>query len=199
MPPVFLKSCPELASEQRLFPLCLDHKTDHDDEDTGDASPVIEHEGGTDGGEIEASVDRMAKTGIGAGADQLVILLERDAAAPELAEVVASPDGNADSRPGQSDAYRGCRGGSRQEMAVEWSKVEIAVEEHREANDFNQHDAVAREETFAAHGSSRLERADHPVGGECNPWNVYPEMRAHAVVYSPSPDPETGEGPMIPN
>lgn len=196
---VFLEGVSELSGEQCLLPLRFDHEADHDDEDRDDASPAIEDEGGTDGGEIEARVNRMTQTGIGAATDQLMTFLKRDAAAPELAEVVAGPDGNADSRPCQCDADRGRRGGARQEMAAEWAKIEIMVEEHREANDFNQHDAVAREETFAAHGSSRLERADYPVGGECNPRNVYREMRLHAVIYCPSPGPETGEGSMIPN
>lgn len=61
-------------------------------------------------------------------------------------------------------------------MAAEWADVEIAVEKHCEADHLNQHDAVARDKTFAAHSSARLQCADQPISGEDDPWDLYPEV-----------------------
>src|SRR5262249_22820894 len=131
---MFLKGLAELTSQQGFFPLPLNHEARHNDPDSGNAPPAVDHEGGADGGEIESRIDGMAQTRIGASLNKSVIFLKGNASAPELSEMIPSPDGDAEPHPGQRGADRRRRHVSGYEMATERSYVEVAVEEQCEAN-----------------------------------------------------------------
>jgi hypothetical protein len=67
---------------------------------------LAEGDGGTEQGEEQAGVDGMPDPAVRSGADQFMVLFQRDDAAPVAAEVDTGPDGKAKADDKKDGAHR---------------------------------------------------------------------------------------------
>lgn len=142
---VLVELFPELCGQNRFFSAPLDPIGKDDRSESCNASPFVYRQGSADRGEKDPGVDRVPEASIRAGADELMILLESDSAAPILPQVPACPQGESDSNP--SERYSCNRGyvGTMEYALTENSDVHEAAEQQDEAGNFQRKMARSRD------------------------------------------------------
>jgi hypothetical protein len=66
---MLLKVGSESRGQESLLSFRFNPKTHHDDAKACQASPLVNHDGGTDDGKVQSRIDGVAKACIGPGAD----------------------------------------------------------------------------------------------------------------------------------
>src|SRR5581483_7585796 len=87
---------PELLGEDGLLATCLEPESEDDEREADHRTPGIGGDTRPEDGDQDAGVDRMPDAGVGARANQLVIGLDRDIAAPIPAEMKSRPESEED-------------------------------------------------------------------------------------------------------
>lgn len=110
----------EVFEESAFFLVEFDGEANEGQGHTESAA-VAGHEGeeGTEDGQQDAGVNRVARDGIGAGLDDFVVFLDGDEAAPVAAQVAAGPDGPAQAGGGEEGAEGFRAGGWGEDVAFE--------------------------------------------------------------------------------
>ena len=111
----------------------------------------------------------MPEMGVGAGPDELVILLEGDPAAPILPQVPAGPQGESDSHPSERHARDRCRQGAMENALAKHTDAREAPEQQGEAGDFQNQVAGSRNEGLRGYSPASLQHANSPVDAKDDP------------------------------
>ncbi len=169
MPAVLCEGFPELRGQHGFFLPRLDPVAHDDQDDSRDASPLVNRQSSADRGEIDSGINGMPKMSVGPCADELVVLFESNSGAPVLSQVPASPKSDSDADPGKRNAYNGKCVCSMDNAMTKYSDLRCVAEEQDEASNFQKKDAVTRREGFPTDGPACLQCARRPVCDEDDP------------------------------
>ena len=132
----------------------------------------------------------MPEMSVGAGPDELVILLQGDSTAPILPQVPAGPDGESDSNPSKSDARNRGRVGTMENALTKHADAHEAPEQQGEAGDFQKEVAGTRDKRLCGHSPARLQRAHSPIDAKDDPRSfdeIMPNQFDSVPLGKPSP------------
>ncbi len=97
MAAVIVEGGAKLASKQGFFEAGFINQRHQNQQESKQCAVVAYGQGGAGEGHQDAGIDRVANARVRPAADQLVILANGHAGAPEFADVVAGPDGEGNS------------------------------------------------------------------------------------------------------
>src|ERR1700737_709175 len=142
VPAMLFEVFPKLRGQHAFFFPRLYPKTQDDQANSHDASPLVNRQSSTDRGQIDSGINGMSKASVGPSANELVVLFESDSSAPKLSQVPAGPQSDSDADPGEYYARNSKSVCSMENAMTKNADLRCVAEEQGKATNFQKKDAV---------------------------------------------------------